>query len=55
MNIVEKLVYNIVKGNPRLKVLVRNIYQRFFDIFSRDLSVLPDNAKIIENPCRNII
>jgi hypothetical protein len=49
MNIVEKYVYNTVKRNPRLKVWIRNIYQRFFDIFSRDLSVLPDNAKIIEN------
>jgi hypothetical protein len=49
MNIVEKYVYNFVKGNPRLKVFIRNIYQRFFDIFSKDISVLPLNNIIIEN------
>jgi hypothetical protein len=36
MNKLERIVYDLVKGNPRLKIIVRNIYQTLFDL-------LPDN------------
>lgn len=32
LNKVEMLCYNLVKANPRLKVKIRNVYQRFFDL-----------------------
>ena len=32
VNFVEKIVYDLVKKNPRLKIAIRNIYQKFFDI-----------------------
>jgi len=32
MNKLEKQVYDILKHNPRLKLFVRNIYQRIFDL-----------------------
>lgn len=46
MNKIEKVVYNLVKSNPRLKSFIRNIYQSVFDL-------LPDrdnwsSATIIE-------
>jgi hypothetical protein len=32
MNKIEKIVYDILKGNPRIKLAVRNIYQTIFDL-----------------------
>lgn len=32
MHKIERVVYDFVKGNPRLKLLIRNIYQTLFDI-----------------------
>lgn len=32
MNKIEKLVYDLVKSNPRLKSIIRNTYQSFFDL-----------------------
>ena len=32
MNKVEKLVYDAVKKNPKVKIALRNIYQSFFDL-----------------------
>ena len=37
MNKIESLVHNTLKGSPRLKTKVRNLYQSFFDL-------LPDSA-----------
>jgi hypothetical protein len=32
LNQVERLLYDLVKANPRLKVQIRNVYQRLFDL-----------------------
>ncbi|MEP3374505.1 hypothetical protein [Maribacter dokdonensis] len=32
MNKIEKIVYDLVKSNPRVKQNIRNLYQSFFDI-----------------------
>lgn len=32
MNPIEKIVYDAVKGNPKLKFLLRNTYQGFYDL-----------------------
>lgn len=32
MNKLERLIYNLVKANPRLKVRIRDSYQRLFDL-----------------------
>lgn len=32
MNSLEQVIYNLVKTNPRLKMRIRNIYQRLFDL-----------------------
>ncbi len=33
MHFLEKLIYDLVKHNPRLKLRIRNLYQQIFDIF----------------------
>lgn len=33
MNRLEKIIYDAVKGNPRLKTSLRNVYQNIFDLF----------------------
>jgi hypothetical protein len=35
MNLIEKIVYDVVKKNPRLKFAVRNTYQALFDLLPR--------------------
>lgn len=35
MNKIEKIVYDVVKVNPWLKFLLRNLYQTFFDILPK--------------------
>jgi hypothetical protein len=32
LNKVEVFFYDLVKANPRLKVQIRNVYQRLFDL-----------------------
>lgn len=32
MNKIEKIVYDIVKSNPKIKIIIRNIYQSLFDL-----------------------
>lgn len=32
MNKLEKFAYDLIKGNPRLKLLIRNTYQNIFDL-----------------------
>lgn len=43
MNKLEKLVYDLVKTNPKIKIRVRNIYQSTFDLLPRkkDFSINP--------------
>lgn len=43
MNSTEKIIYDLLKRNPSLKLKVRNIYQSFFDI-------LPDKKNFFQNP-----
>lgn len=47
MNRIEKLIYDILKSNPKLKLLVRNIYQKIFDLMPRkkDCSINPIYCK----------
>lgn len=35
MNKIERIVYDIVKSNPKVKLFIRNIYQAVFDILPR--------------------
>lgn len=41
MNKIEKIVYDAVKSNPRVKIFIRNSYQSFFDILpnKKDYSI----------------
>lgn len=43
MNALEKLVYDSVKSNPKLKQVLRNCYQFFFDVLPRrkEFSIAP--------------
>lgn len=43
MNKIEKIVYDAVKSNARLKATIRNVYQSFFDILpnKKDFSIKP--------------
>ncbi len=43
MNKIEKLIYDLVKSNPKLKSTIRNIYQSFFDL-------LPDKDNFSIDP-----
>ena len=47
MNSIEKWVYDIVKGNPKLKKFIRNAYQSLFDILpdKKDFSINPIETK----------
>ncbi|WP_431124014.1 hypothetical protein [Flagellimonas flava] len=47
MNKIEKLVYDTVKGNPKIKIAIRNLYQSFFDILpnKKDYSINEIDAK----------
>jgi len=47
MNPIEKFVYDKLKGNPRLKLFVRNSYQSVFDLLprKRDWSIAPIEVK----------
>lgn len=49
MNKLEKSVYNIVKSNPRIKNLIRNTYQRIFDLFGSQQSRFFRTHKFLEN------
>lgn len=35
MNKIERIIYDIVKSNPKVKLFIRNIYQSFFDALPR--------------------
>lgn len=41
MNKIEKIVYDTLKSNPRIKIYIRNLYQSFFDILpnKKDYSI----------------
>lgn len=43
MNRIEKIVYDFVKNNPRLKSAIRNIYQSIYDL-------VPDKANYSSSP-----
>ncbi|NDV42639.1 hypothetical protein [Flagellimonas sediminis] len=47
MNKLEKLVYDAVKHNPKVKIKIRNMYQSFYDALpnKKDYSVNPIQAK----------
>lgn len=47
MNKIEKLVYDLVKKNPKIKNNIRNIYQSFYDILPRkkNFSINPIDTK----------
>lgn len=44
MNKIEKIVYDILKSNPKLKLKIRNIYQDFYDF-------LPDRENYFFKEC----
>lgn len=35
MNNIEKIVYDLVKGNPKIKIFIRNLYQGIYDILPK--------------------
>jgi len=35
MNKIERIIYDVVKSNPKVKLFIRNIYQSFFDALPR--------------------
>ncbi|WP_298488389.1 hypothetical protein [uncultured Maribacter sp.] len=47
MNKLEKIVYDAVKSNARLKATIRNTYQSFFDLLpnKKDYSIYPIDVK----------
>jgi len=49
MNKIEKIVYDRLKGNPRLKYFVRNIYQGIFDLLPRKRNFFINKAHCLEN------
>lgn len=49
MNKIELFVYNIVKENPSIKFLLRNVYQGIFDLFPRRQEYIKYRYSIREN------
>lgn len=49
MNPIETFVYNIVRGNPKIKLFVRNIYQGCFDLLPRKKELIPEGMEFREN------
>lgn len=47
MNRFEKIVYDIVKANPRAKTLVRNLYQALFDLLPQQTEPEHHGQKLI--------
>lgn len=47
MNKIEKVVYDIVKSNPKVKLFIRNVYQAVFDMLPRkkEYSIRPIEFK----------
>ena len=45
MNKLEKGIYNLVKSTPRLKFILRNLYQGFFDLLPRKGEYFLDNIQ----------
>ena len=45
MNKLEKGIYNLVKSTPRLKFILRNLYQGFFDLMPRKGEYFLDNIQ----------
>lgn len=47
MNKLEKIIYDVVKSNPKIKLFIRNIYQSFFDALPRrkEYSINPIQIK----------
>ena len=45
MNRIEKIVYDVVKNNPRLKSSIRNVYQSLYDL-------LPDKENYSSSPLK---
>jgi hypothetical protein len=48
MNLIESFVYNKLKSNPRLKLLVRNFYQQLMDLLPRPKEQLPSSVQFKE-------
>lgn len=49
MNKIETTVYNIVRKNPAIKQIIRNLYQGCFDLLPRKKEVLPAETEYREN------
>lgn len=50
MNKIERLVYDAVKSNPKLKLAIRNIYQSFFDLLPRK-KTFSRNPILVKEDC----
>jgi len=48
MNKIEKVVYDLVKANPWVKNMLRNIYQGAYDLLPRKKNILPINYSLKE-------
>lgn len=49
MNLIEKKVYDIVKKHPKIKFLLRNIYQLAFDLLPRERNYFLNHPIILKN------
>lgn len=49
MNKLESIIYNIVRGNPALKLFLRNVYQSIFDLLPRKKESLIGKYQYREN------
>lgn len=48
MNKIESLVYNLVRRNPALKQVIRNLYQNLFDILPKKKEFFKNNINYVE-------
>lgn len=49
MNKIESIVYNLVRKNPAVKQMIRNLYQGCFDLLPRKKEILPTGTEYREN------
>jgi hypothetical protein len=49
MNKLEKIIYDLVKGNPTLKFLFRNLYQSFFDLLPTEKNYFLNKPIVFKN------
>jgi hypothetical protein len=49
MNFVEKTIYNLIKKHPKVKMLVRNIYQAIFDFLPNEKNHFLNDPLIFKN------